>query len=237
MTQHCDSALDVSALRYARLAASDASAGFSLEIPALRLERGDAIGLVGASGCGKSTVIDLLALLRQPVSVHRFLLAGHDVAALWRAGDVAGCAALRARYVGVVLQTGGLLPALPAMENVLLSQRLLGCMDMTWAARLFARLDLTGLERRLPQQLSIGQRQRVAIARALAHRPSLVLADEPTAALGPEHGPAAVALMQELAAETGAAVLVVSHDRTLLAGQGLKIVTCALRGGVSMVSA
>ncbi|MCK6433122.1 MAG: ATP-binding cassette domain-containing protein [Aquabacterium sp.] len=229
--------VDLFGLRYARPTEGDGQPPFVLELPALTLKRGEALALVGPSGCGKSTVIDLLALLRRPSTVERLRLLDHDVGALWAAGDTDACTALRARHVGVVLQTGGLLPALPAIENVLLSQRLLGELDLAWTTHLMHRLDLAGLERRRPQQLSVGQRQRMAIARALAHRPALVLADEPTAALGPEHGPSAVALMRDLAVEGGSAVLVVSHDRALLDGLGIPALACRVRNGVARVEA
>jgi putative ABC transport system ATP-binding protein len=173
---------------------SDGSGGetpFALGVDALSLMPGQAVGIVGPSGCGKSTLIDLLALLRRPTQVARFALDGIDVAALWRHNAADACTALRAARIGVVLQTGGLLPSLSVRENVLLSQRLLGRIDLEWAGSLLAALDLAALGGRLPAQISIGQRQRVAIARALAHRPALVLADEPTAALGIDHAPAA----------------------------------------------
>lgn len=229
--------LDVRGLRYARPADEPGRPPFEIELPALTLRRGEATALVGPSGCGKSTVLDLLALLRRPSAVDRFHLLDQDVAARWAAGDTGACTALRARHVGVVLQTGGLLPALPAIENLLLSQRLLGATDLAWAKHLLQRLDLVGLERRLPHQLSVGQRQRVAIARAIAHRPALVLADEPTAALGPEHGPAAVALMCELAAEGGSAAMIVSHDWALLDGLRIPALACTVRDGVAHVEA
>ena len=220
--------LELMGLRYERPAdgGRDADAAFAIEVGALVLSPGQVLGVVGPSGCGKSTLIDLLALLRRPTRVRRFRLAGQDIAALWERRDLDTCTALRARHVGVVLQTGGLLPSLPVRENILLGQRLLGRVDVAWADELLTALGLAALARRFPAQISIGQRQRVAIARALAHRPSLLLADEPTASLGVEHAPAALDLLLALARDSGAAVLIVSHDIDLLRAKRIPLRRC-----------
>ncbi len=224
--------LDVCGLAYQRAAVVGGDAGFQMEIEALALRGGEALAVVGPSGCGKSTLLDLLALLRRPARADRFVLAGTDVAALWRADGLDACTALRGTHVGVVLQTGGLLPSLSVRENVLLPQRLLGRLDTAWADTLLQRLDLSALAARRPSQISIGQRQRVAIARALAHRPALVLADEPTASLGVDHAPAALDLLLELAHGSGAALLLVSHDLALLGSRQVPLRHCVVRGGV-----
>jgi putative ABC transport system ATP-binding protein len=222
--------LHVEGLRFQRSGVAPADGAFAIEVDELRLEPGQVVGIVGPSGCGKSTLIDLLALLRQPTRVRRFALLGQDVAALWQRGAVDACTSLRAAHVGVVLQTGGLLPSLPLRENVLLGQRLLGQVEPAWAEQLLAALDLSTLGDRLPSQLSIGQRQRVAIARALAHRPALVLADEPTASLGIDHAPAALDLLLSLAQGSGAALAIVSHDVELLRAKGVPLRRCAVHG-------
>ena len=224
--------LDVRGLAYQRPAASGGDAGFHLQVDALALAPGEVLAVVGPSGCGKSTLLDLLALLRRPSAVGGFQLAGQDVAALWRANAVDACTALRAAHVGVVLQTGGLMPSLSVRENVLLPQRLLGRVDTAWADQLLQRLDLASLAQRLPSQISIGQRQRVAIARALAHRPALVLADEPTASLGVDHAPAALDLLLDLARTSGAALLIVSHDLALLGSRQVPQRSCRVQGGI-----
>ncbi|NRF67073.1 ATP-binding cassette domain-containing protein [Aquincola sp. S2] len=208
--------LRVEGLLYRR--AGDAG-GFALAVDTLQLDRSEVLAITGPSGCGKSTLLDVLALLRPPSVARHFELMGEDVLALWRERDVDRCTALRAQHVGVVLQTGGLLPSLPLLENVRLGQDLLGWRDDELIDRLLQRLELQGLERRLPAQLSIGQRQRVAIARALAHKPALVLADEPTASLGADHAGPALDLLLALAREDGAAVVIVTHDVALLASR------------------
>ena len=224
--------LQVETLDYQRDTAAANERRFAMEVGALTLRDGEAVGIVGPSGCGKSTLIDLLALLRKPSRVARFELLHHDVAALWRRDALQACNALRAVHVGVVLQTGGLLPGLTVRENVLLSQRLLGAVDAAWVDQLLGALELAGLAARRPAQLSIGQRQRVAIARALAHHPALVLADEPTASLGVDHAPAALDLLLSLARDSGAALLVVSHDVALLESRHIPLRRFALRDGV-----
>jgi putative ABC transport system ATP-binding protein len=103
---------------------------------------------------------------------------------------------------------------------------LLGTPDAVWIDHLLGALDLQPLARRLPGQLSIGQRQRVAVARALAHRPALLLADEPTASLGADHGPATLDLLLDLSRSTGAAVVIVSHDIGLLRSRGVPLMPC-----------
>ncbi len=220
--------LDVQDLHFhrepARAAVSER--GFSLRLPRLALGPGVCVGLVGPSGCGKSTLLDLLALLRRPRSAGRFALLGQDVMSLWSSGGADACTALRAEAIGVVLQTGGLLPYLPVRENVAMSQTLLGVPDKVWIDYLLGTLDLLPLAGRLPGQLSIGQRQRVAVARALAHRPALLLADEPTASLGAEHGPAALDLLLDLSRSTGAAAVIVSHDIGLLRSRGVPLMPC-----------
>lgn len=222
--------LRIQEMRYQRAAVARENP-FALNVEELELECGEVIGVVGPSGCGKSTLLDLLALLRRPTSVRRFELMNRDAAALWRGNAVDACTGLRASHIGVVLQTGGLLPSLSAKENVMLPQRLLGRIETGWIDALFKTLDLVGLADRLPAQLSVGQRQRVALARALAHRPALVLADEPTASLGVEHAPAALDLLLSLVRQASAALLIASHDIALLRTRGVPLRHCVARDG------
>jgi len=197
------------------------AARFVLEIPALRLRAGEAVALVGPSGAGKSTALDLAALALAPDRADRLAVAGTDAAALWRAGDREALANLRARAIGYVTQTGALLPFVSVGRNIALTQHLSGQHDPALVARLAERLGIATELDKPPAALSVGQRQRAAIARALAHRPALVLADEPTAALHPEMADAVLALLVEHCAAQGAALLVATHDAERAAAHGL----------------
>lgn len=209
-------ALDIAGLG---VSLADGDRGFSLQVPALRIAAGEAVGLTGPSGSGKTLLLELLGLLRAPDPGGRYRIAGEDgqeldLAALWsRRGRIAR---LRGRIFGFVPQTGGLLPFLTLAQNVALPQRICRRPDPDLAADLIARLGLAPVAGLRPERLSIGQRQRAAIARALAHRPRVVIADEPTAALDPENAARAMELLFEAAARTGSAVIVSSHDIGLL---------------------
>jgi putative ABC transport system ATP-binding protein len=215
--------------------------GLLVAIERLVLRPGEVVALVGPSGCGKSTVLDLLAFTLRPDRAGRFALgeaggAVHDVAALWRRGAGASLTDLRARLIGYVLQTAGLLPYLSAFENAMLGRHLLGLGGPGELPSLFAALGLTALTRRMPAELSIGERQRVAVARALAHRPHLLLADEPTAALDPATARETIALLVDLARRTGSATVIVSHDHDLVAAAGCRIIACRIDPGRTTVS-
>lgn len=199
---------------------------YAVEIAGLTLSAGDRVALTGPSGVGKSTLIDLLALALKPDITGRFSLtiggAPIDLSALWRHGGRGreALAALRARIIGYVPQTGGLLPYLNVEANIALTQQLSGRIDRARIVALADRLDIADLLPRRPASLSVGQRQRVAIARALAHRPMIVLADEPTASVDPVRAAAILSLLFETAAEAGAALVVASHDADGLAAYG-----------------
>jgi putative ABC transport system ATP-binding protein len=200
---------------------------FTLEVASLTIQQGESVALTGPSGSGKSTLLDLLGLVLRPDRCAEFNLQGADgvrvdVAALWRGGRSDALARLRARHIGYVLQTGGLLPFLPAIDNIRLSRSLLGLGDDPLVDTLVERLRLGHLLEKKPRALSIGERQRVAIARALAHGPALLLADEPTAALDPIHAQEVMALMLELCAALGATAVVVTHDWDLARSVGLR---------------
>lgn len=188
------------------------AARFVLEVPSLVLSAGQGLALVGPSGAGKSTTLDLAALALAPDRAGRLAVAGVDAAALWARGAHDALAALRARAIGYVLQTGGLLPFLTVAENIALPQRLVGRRDPRRMRDLADHLGIGAELDKKPAALSVGQRQRAAIARALAHRPSLVIADEPTAALHPELAVDVFALLVSACVEDGAALLVATHD-------------------------
>ena len=194
---------------------------FVLLVPALDVAPGECLSVLGPSGSGKSTLLDLLALLAAPERASAFTLAAggrnHDVAALWQHGRRGDLTALRARHVGYVLQTGGLLPYLTVRGNILLTRRLLRLPGEGPLLALAERLELRHLLGRTPDQLSVGQRQRVAVARALAHGPGLLLADEPTAALDTALAGTVVDALLDASALVGAALVLVTHDENLAA--------------------
>ncbi|WP_042697549.1 ABC transporter ATP-binding protein [Azospirillum sp. B506] len=213
---------------------------FRLAVDRFALFPGDQIALVGPSGCGKSTMLDLLSLILAPTAAARFALsmpgrAAVDVMALWRGGGRDRLTALRAAHMGYVLQTGGLVPFLSVRENILLTRRALGLPCPGPAETLMEWLGVAELGRRLPRQISIGQRQRVAIARALAHRPALILADEPTASLDPSLAEGTMALLSAVARHQGAALVVVTHDHALAERTGLTVVECRAGTGASTI--
>ena len=173
---------------------------FELLVPKLEVAAGEKIGVVAANGAGKSTLMDLLIFASSPSKAGRFEFlapdgATFDIWGLWRSGSVDALGDLRKRHIGVVLQTGGLLPFISVRENIELPRRLLGLGEDGSVEGLAERLDLTRLLGRAPDTLSIGERQRVAIARALAHGPAVVVADEPTASLDRRNAENTMALL------------------------------------------
>jgi putative ABC transport system ATP-binding protein len=184
-----------------------------LEDVSLEVGAGEAVAIVGASGSGKTTLLGLLAGLDLP-SAGRVHIDGVDLTEL----DEDGRARLRRRLVGFVFQSFQLLPALTALENVMLPMELAGAADAREAAT--ALLSRVGLKERLdhyPRQLSGGEQQRVAIARAFAGPPRLLFADEPTGNLDSATGEEIVALMFDLNREHRTTLLLVTHDEKLAA--------------------
>ena len=177
------------------------------------VEPGASIAIVGASGSGKTTLLGLLAGLDRPTSgeIH---IDGQALSGL----DEDARAALRQRLLGFVFQSFQLLPALTALENVMLPLELAGREDAETLAR--EMLGRVGLAERLshyPKHLSGGEQQRVALARAFVVRPKLLLADEPTGSLDAKSGAAVIALLFELNREYGTTLVLVTHDEALAA--------------------
>ncbi len=172
---------------------------------------GEAVAIVGASGSGKSTLLAILAGLDTP-STGTVKLDGVDIFSL----DEDSRAELRGRSVGFVFQSFQLLPALSAVENVMLPLELAGREDAESEAR--AILQRVGLGARLghyPKPLSGGEQQRVALARAFVVRPKLLLADEATGSLDSDSGTAVIDLVFELNRSFGTTLIMVTHDEGL----------------------
>lgn len=192
-------------------------------VPVLRgvslcVASGDTLALTGESGSGKSTLLHLMAGL-DDAQGGRILFEGQDLLSL----SDAERAKVRRNRIGLVFQQFNLVPSLTVAQNVALQARLAGTHDPDRAARLTSRLGLEGLDHRYPEQLSGGQQQRVAIGRTLAAGPRLVLADEPTGNLDEATGDAVMALMHELVAQTGAALVMATHSRRLAEGFARRI--------------
>ena len=182
-----------------------------LDDVSFELPRGSTVAVVGASGSGKSTLLGLVAGLDLP-SDGRVQALGAQLFDL----DEDQRAAWRARNVGFVFQTFQLLPQMTALENVMLPLELAG--DGDARAKAVALLERVGLGERLghyPKTLSGGEQQRVALARAFAPKPPLLFADEPTGSLDAATGERIIELMFQLNQESGATLVLVTHDEAL----------------------
>ncbi|MDH4190918.1 MAG: ABC transporter ATP-binding protein [Betaproteobacteria bacterium] len=178
---------------------------------AFEVTSGEAVAIVGASGSGKSTLLAILAGLDTP-SAGTVEIDDVDLYTL----DEDARAELRGRLVGFVFQSFQLLPALTALENVMLPLELAGRRDAGEAAReMLARVGLAERLGHYPKHLSGGEQQRVALARAFVVRPKLLLADEPTGSLDAASGSAVVDLMFQLNRDLGTTLVLVTHDEDL----------------------
>ncbi|KAI5914311.1 ABC transporter ATP-binding protein [Thauera sp. 2A1] len=172
---------------------------------------GESVAIVGASGSGKSTLLGLLAGLDVP-DAGTVRLAGTDLFAL----NEDARAVLRGEAIGFVFQSFQLLPALTALENVMLPLELAGADDAREVAtQWLERVGLGGRLRHYPKHLSGGEQQRVALARAFAPHPRLLLADEPTGNLDAETGRSIIELIFRLNREVGTTLILVTHDESL----------------------
>lgn len=183
-----------------------------VRIPWFSLEAQSQLGLSGVSGTGKTTFLHLIAGILTPDSgVVR--LEGVEVNRLTESERDR----LRATHIGYIFQTFNLLQGFTVLENVLLGMSFGPGANRRHAVELLRRVGLGERLDHYPRQLSTGQQQRVAVARALANRPKLVLADEPTGNLDASNAQTSLRLIRETCTENGAALLLVSHDREVLA--------------------
>jgi ABC-type lipoprotein export system ATPase subunit len=168
--------------------------------------------LRGESGSGKTTFLNLIAGILKPDS-GMIKIAGREMSSLSEPERDR----LRATTIGYVFQTFNLLQGYTCLENVLLGMSFGPGVDREFAKALLKRVGLSDRLKHYPRQLSTGQQQRVAVARALANRPKLVLADEPTGNLDHANAREVLSLIRETSRENGAALLLVSHDKEVLA--------------------
>ncbi|MEW6535619.1 MAG: ABC transporter ATP-binding protein [Candidatus Auribacterota bacterium] len=182
----------------------------------LKVNRGEIVALLGPSGAGKSTLLMLLGLIRPPdtgsISIDGKLVFSHHLTKV-------NIRRFRREKLGFVFQKANLIPFLTASENVRLAMEINDQSTRASKRRTMELLDYLGVAERaqhLPSKLSGGEQQRVAVARALANSPSLILADEPTAALDSVRGRQVMELFQKVAHEQNAGVIVVTHDHRAL---------------------
>jgi putative ABC transport system ATP-binding protein len=179
----------------------------------LKIDSGEFVAVMGASGSGKSTFMNILGCLDHPTK-GRYFLEGQDVGSLSRDD----WAHIRNKRIGFVFQGFNLLSRTSALENVELPTMYNGLAGRQRRERAMEVLSLVGLEKRLdhmPNQLSGGQQQRVAIARALVNRPSLILADEPTGNLDSATSHEIMTLFQRLNAEQRITIVLVTHEHDI----------------------
>jgi putative ABC transport system ATP-binding protein len=191
------------------------------EVVALRdasfeVRRGEVVALLGPSGAGKSTLLTAIGLVNPPTS-GRIIISGCPV--LDGPRPLVDLRAFRRKHLGFVFQKANLIPFLSALENVQVAMEINDTPARAARRRALELLDYLGVADRshaLPSSLSGGQQQRVAVARALANNPSLILADEPTAALDSQRGRQVMELFRMVAHEQKAGVIVVTHDHRAL---------------------
>ena len=176
----------------------------------VEFKKGEFVAIIGPSGSGKSTMMNLVGSLDTPTK-GKIFLKGRNIARL----EVSDLAALRGRTIGFVFQQYNLIPAMTALENVLLPLEIQEIDDRVAEKRAKKMLALLGLSDKIqhkPSQLSGGQQQRVSIARALACNPEIILADEPTGALDSVTGKELLGILYRLWKEEGKTIVMVTHN-------------------------
>jgi len=194
---------------------SGAEEVFALRGIELTIERGEYLAIMGPSGSGKSTLFNMIGALDRPTR-GEITVGGVSLPKL----SSAELSYFRGRHIGYVFQSYNLIPSLTALENVMLPIIFLGASDEEARRRAAEVLEYVELGHRLdhtPGELSGGQQQRVAIARALANKPSILLADEPTANLDLKTGEMIIGIFKKLSTELGVTVISATHDHKMLA--------------------
>jgi len=182
------------------------------------IRRGEVVALLGPSGAGKSTFLTAVGLINPPTSgqilIGRVLVLDGPI-------PLVNLRSFRRKHIGYVFQKSNLIPFLSARENVQIAMELNGVSPRRARRRALELLKELGVADRAengPSMLSGGEQQRAAIARALANDPSVILADEPTAALDTENGKNVMGLLKTLAVENHSAIMVVTHDQRMIEG-------------------
>lgn len=182
----------------------------------MSVQPGEVVGLIGPSGSGKSTLLKCLGAVIEPTAGRMTIGAETIYEQGWKIKDLR---TLRRDRIGFIFQAPYLIPFLDVTDNVALLPMLAGLPNgqaRQRARELLAALDVTHRASAMPSQLSGGEQQRVSIARALANRPPVILADEPTAPLDSERALGVVRLLNQLASQYQAAIIVVTHDEKII---------------------
>ncbi len=187
------------------------SGGFEMIFPDIQCDAGDQLLILGESGTGKTTLLQLLSGLRQPlsgtVSIH-----GTELQNVPRKQQDQ----FRGKHIGIVFQTPHFLQALSVEENIALAQRLAGQkVDLSGIRALLGRLGVSHRIKAYPRHCSQGEQQRISLARALINQPDILLADEPTSALDDRHCLEVCGLLEAHASESHSALIIVTHDQRI----------------------
>lgn len=202
---------------------------FDIHLPSLHLKAGEAVALCGSSGCGKSTILEMVGLILKPDRLVSYQIydrnAFQQIEQSIAQQDQTQLARLRAECFGFMLQSGGLLPFLSVQENLALPNQILGnALDQEWLNYLVAELQISHLLQQYPKQLSIGERQRVSFIRSISHQPPVLLADEPTAALDPSNAEKLFDIILDVVQKNQIAALVVTHDWDLIKQKSIRVI-------------
>jgi putative ABC transport system ATP-binding protein len=216
MTKGGNPPLAIKAERLTKIYGSGNTEVVAMRDASIEIRRGEVVALLGPSGSGKSTFLTAVGLINPPTS-GRVTIGGELV--LDGPATYTDLRSFRRRHIGFVFQKSNLIPFLSAVENVQIAMELNGMAGSLARRRAMELMNYLGVADRadkLPATLSGGQQQRVAVARALANRPSVILADEPTAALDSFRGRQVMELFAMVAHQQQAAVIVVTHDHRAL---------------------
>lgn len=214
MAAQNESAAILRAERVSRVYGSGENAVHALRGASLSVYPGQLIALKGRSGSGKTTLLNLLAALDEPTD-GKVYYCGRDLAGL----SPGQRDRLRRTEIGLVFQSFALVPYMSAYENVEFGLRIAGVPASERREKAVQALDFVGLKKRMhhrPQEMSGGEQQRTAIARAIAHRPKIVLADEPTADLDTRTGLSVIKVFRELVEREGISIVMTTHDPAIM---------------------
>jgi putative ABC transport system ATP-binding protein len=216
MTETRDREIAISAIDLTKRYGSGNTEVLAMQNVSMTIHSAEVVALLGPSGSGKSTFLTAIGLINPPTN-GTISIRGQKV--LDGESALVNLRSFRRRHIGFVFQKSNLIPFLTAIENVQIAMQLNGQAARVSRQRALELMDYLGIADRatnFPSMLSGGQQQRVAVARALANHPSVILADEPTAALDGHRGRQVMELFAKVAHEQGAAVIVVTHDHRAL---------------------